>query len=278
VQPDVRVEEGLDPRRDGARLERLRAMTAELEDDGADVVVWPEAAYPHELDRDARADRRGEGSVLGGPVRGPLIFGAMTARGPCQRWNSLLAMDAKGRIVDRADKIALFPFAEFIPLWRVLPFLRAAYPCEGLVAGRDEPILEIAGARIGVLNCYEDVTDRYALALARRDPEVLVGSASDAWYGDTAQPLLHRRVASFRAIELRRDLVRALNTGESSFTSATGEDLAAIPVFERGSFVADARRLRGATVYATLGDWVSALAAATLLALAVRRARRGAPW
>ncbi len=275
VQPDVRVEEGLDSRFDGARLARLRAATVDLERRGADVVVWPEAAYPHVLDRDARADRRGDARVLGDGVRGPVVFGAMTARSPCERWNSLVALDAKGRIVDRADKIALFPFAEYVPLWRVLPFLRDAYPCEGLVAGTAEPLLEVAGARLGVLNCYEDVTDRYARALAPLAPELLVGSASDAWYGDTAQPLLHRRVASFRAVELRRDLVRASNTGESSFTAATGEDVLVAPVYARAAFVADARRLAGRTVYAVVGDVVSAFAAATLALLAVARAARG---
>jgi apolipoprotein N-acyltransferase len=80
-------------------------------------------------------------------------------------------------------------------------------------------------------------------------------------------------VSRFRAIELRRDLVRVLNTGESSHTSATGRDLVVKPVFERASFVADARRLEGLTVYAFLGDWVSPLAAGILLAFALERRR-----
>ncbi|MBC7173115.1 MAG: hypothetical protein H5U40_11830 [Polyangiaceae bacterium] len=140
------------------------------------------------------------------------------------------------------------------------------------------PLLEVAGARVGLLNCYEDVTDRYARALAAEDPELLVGSASDAWYGESAQPAIHRRIASFRAIEVRRDFVRALNTGESSFVSATGEERIVRGLSQRASFIADARRLTGATVYATLGDWVSLLALATLFVLALARARRERPW
>jgi apolipoprotein N-acyltransferase len=142
-----------------------------------------------------------------------------------------------------------------------------------LIPGRVVPLLDVAGAQVGLMNCYEDVTDHYALALAPHDPELLLVSASDAWYGDSAQPALHHLVSRFRAIELRRDLVRVLNTGESSHTSATGRDLVVRPVFERASFVAEARRLRGLTLYAVLGDWVSPLAAGVLLALAMERRR-----
>jgi apolipoprotein N-acyltransferase len=45
------------------------------------------------------------------------------------------------------------------------------------------------------------------------------------------------------------------------------------PVFTRASFVAEVPRLRGRSVYAALGDWVSPLAAGVLLALAFERRR-----
>jgi apolipoprotein N-acyltransferase len=273
VQPDVRVEEGLDPGADEARAARLRAMTVSLEAEGVDFVAWPEAAYPFVLDRAERADRIGPTRLRRDGVRGPVVFGAMTARGRCERWNSVIVMDEKGRFIDRADKQALFPFAELVPLWHVVPKLQQIFPCPGLVPGRALPLLEVVGARVGLMNCYEDVTDRFALSLAPFDPEILLVSASDAWYGDSAQPLLHHLVSRFRAIELRRDLVRVLNTGESSHTSATGRDLVVKPVFERASFIADARRLEGLTVYAFLGDWVSPLAAGILLAFALERRR-----
>jgi len=102
-----------------------------------------------------------------------------------------------------------------------------------------------------------------------------VNLTNDAWFGDTSAPLLHHMNARMRAIETRRDLVRAVNTGVSGHTAATGEDLARTDAFTRASFVADARLLRGTTIYGRFGDWVTAALAGAVLAFLVQRRRAG---
>jgi apolipoprotein N-acyltransferase len=51
---------------------------------------------------------------------------------------------------------------------------------------------------------------------------LLVNITNDAWFKDTKAPFLHLQSSVFRTIENRRGLVRAANTGVSSFVAPSG--------------------------------------------------------
>jgi apolipoprotein N-acyltransferase len=76
--------------------------------------------------------------------------------------------------------------------------------------------------RITPLICYEDLLADYVGAAARRGPNLLVTLANHAWFGSSAAPQQALALATLRAIETRRDLVRATNTGVSSIGDALG--------------------------------------------------------
>ena len=52
---------------------------------------------------------------------------------------------------------------------------------------------------------------------------ILINLTNDAWFLDSKEPYLHLQAAVFRAVENRRDLIRAANTGVSCFISSRGE-------------------------------------------------------
>ncbi len=273
VQPNV----GVDMKHDAARvdeiLRRLHRLTDEVEASRPDLVLWPETSYPAPFPRAVRTDLPGRASVAGRSVDVPLVFGAVTAVGSgCQRWNSALALE-NGRIVGVVDKVRLVPFTEFVPFWNALPAVRAVVRCPGFVRGRGAPVLEIAGRRLGVFNCFEDILASRSFRVAREDPDVLVNLTNDAWFGDTLEPQLHHLAARLRAIETRRDLVRAVNTGVSGHVSATGEDLGHTDTYVEATFVADARVLEGRTPFARLGDVTTPVLAGYLLLPLVLRVR-----
>lgn len=269
VQPNIGIFAKHDPDRWPDHLQLLRRMTADLEDRGAGVVVWPETAYPFPWPRRRRADMAGELAVRSEGVRGPVLFGAITRTDYMHRWNSAIALEADGSVVGIADKVELLAFGEYVPFWHWLPPLQKAFRTPGLTPGDEPRILELAGAKIAVLNCYEDVLPRFARMVARRDPDLLVNVTNDAWFGDTAEPHLHHHVARMRAIETRRDLVRAVNTGVSAHVLATGEDAVRTPTWERRSFIAEARLLDGTTLWVVLGDFVTPVCQAWLIALVI---------
>ncbi|HVH48117.1 MAG TPA: apolipoprotein N-acyltransferase, partial [Labilithrix sp.] len=57
-------------------------------------------------------------------------------------------------------------------------------------------------------------------------PNLLVNVTNDAWFAGSAEGELHLRLSVLRAIETRRDLVRAVNRGPTAWVDATGRVLA----------------------------------------------------
>ncbi len=292
TQPNVSIEDKHDPRLFVAQLRLLQDQTRTLEAEGAQLVVWPETAYRFPILRDAERDREGPLAILGEGVVGPLVVGVLSTRGPAhnylalardgrvvsrftmaeqERFNSAIALSPNGEIVGVADKVNPLAFGEYTPFWELIPWLQTLP--RGITPGAGPQMLEIAGARVGILNCYEDLLYEHVRGQARYEPELWVNVTNNAWFGDTTAPLLHHMNARLRAIETRRDLVRSVNTGVSGHTAATGEDLARTGQFVRASFIADARLLHGQTIYVRLGDWVTALLAGALFAFILSRRR-----
>lgn len=222
-----------------------------------DLVVWPETAVPLFLqDGEPLAVRvletaRESGAyfVLGSPAYG--IEG-----NSLHYHNRAYLIGPTGEVLDAYDKVHLVPFGEYVPLQRFLPFVQRLVVSAGdfRPGSRLEPLPLSKGAA-GVLICYESIFPELARAMTRSGAELLINLTNDAWYGMTSAPHQHFSMAVFRAVENRRPLVRAANTGFSAFISARGEILEATELFsealihralERGS-----SRL---TLYARYGD------------------------
>lgn len=285
IQPNLSIERKRDRRLRYAHLIQLRSAGKELARDGADVVIWPESAYPFGIARSQSSDFSDFRALQDPNHRVPLLAGAVTWGPPDQssgnerwntqrRYNSVVAVNREGQFVGIADKVELLAFGEFTPFWDQLPILRRYFP-RGLTPGKKARVLELDDVRYGVLNCYEDVLSAYGLTVARHNPDLLVNVTNDAWFGDTTEPWLHQMVARLRAIETRRDLVRAVNTGVSSHISATGETLFRTETGEETQFLVPVRKLQGKTLWTRFGDWLTpTLAVALLMAAIAFRPRR----
>src|SRR5262249_14382502 len=121
------------------------------------------------------------------------------------------------------DKRHLLWFGETIPLADVFPVLRRVFARGTGIEPGTTSIAFVAGPiRLAVLNCYEDtlpVAGREAMSVR---PNLLVNLTNDAWFAGSAEGELHLRLAVVRAIEARRELVRAVNRGPTTWIDATG--------------------------------------------------------
>jgi apolipoprotein N-acyltransferase len=233
VQPDLGIVSAEDRKLHGQEyVERLRASTDELGQRGAQLVVWSESAFPFLFDRGLEREfAPSHPWALRSTYKGSLLIGALThtfGEG-ADVYNSALLVAPDGRIAGRYDKVRLMPFGEYIPLADRFPDwaarMRKRMPdASDIVPGTSSAVLEDGALRVAPMICYEDILPETGQDVGQRSPRpnLLVTLANHAWFGASLAPREALALATLRSIELRRDLVRATNTGVSSLGDALG--------------------------------------------------------
>ncbi len=283
VQPNIAQEEKWAKERIVENLHRLRFATRRLRDAAVDLVIWPEASFPFPL---ATGESSLNPKVLGfdeGELSAfpHVMFGVITERPDGEYHNSAMLFDAKGVRRGIYHKAHLVPFGEYVPYEKVFFFARKlAEPIGKFKAGESyEPIVS-GQARIGPLICYEDVFPEIARKLTAKGANLLANVTNDAWYGVSSAPYQHAALSVFRAVENRRYVVRATNTGVSAIIAPTGRMEMESGIFEDALMVSPVVLSDELTIYTRLGDWFAwaclAYTAIGLVMAAVMKYRRKA--
>lgn len=250
-----------------------------------ELLIWPEKAYGLLL-RNAKHDygpdhprriRKG--------FESPLLFGLTSVDRTTRELGNaaaLLGRDGQLRVV--YEKVKLIPFSEQLPSWLEgkVPGGKRYRPGESLGPVQvpvSEEVLTGGEVPIGVFICFESTFPRHVRAIANGGARLLVNLSDDTWFGDSAEPEQHLAHVVFRAIENRRDIVRATGGGVSAVIAATGEaihrtELNPTPLPENVGGVGEVRLLSTGSLYGQIGDSVPiACAIAWLLWMAGMVAR-----
>ncbi|RYD35065.1 MAG: hypothetical protein EOP85_19325, partial [Verrucomicrobiaceae bacterium] len=191
-------------------------------------------------------------------------------------------------------------FGETIPFVDSMPWLRKIYEQQAGVeyngAFTMGDSLEPLRARVGDREisaiptvCFEDSVPRLTRKFVRPEAQVIVNVTNDGWFKESAAADQHFQYARFRAIELRRPMLRCANTGVSAAIDTTGSTAhpdtgkPQIVMDEKGSHFTQGSLLTelrvplqpGFSLYAIIGDYgLIAIALAGLgTALAGRRSQ-----
>lgn len=278
AQSNMGIYQKWDDPREGLR--RHRDLSKTLQDQGVDLLVWPESAYVHSIDRE---ETNIGPRVLGRRLHTPLLFGSVTvdAQGGEERriYNTAVMIDGEGNVKGRYDKTYLLAFGEYIPFGETFPVLYDWSPNSShFTAGHRLDPVHFGKWALSVLICYEDILPRFTRDLVRHgNPHLLVNMTNDAWFGDTNEPDIHLALAALRAVEHRRYLIRATNTGVSAFVDPIGR------VYDRGPTFAMAKlrnrvgMIRTVTIYQRVGDVLGWLAVAGVAWLVWTTRKKDAP-
>ncbi len=250
-------------RRDSGKIHR--DLTRKLERAGKlDLVVWSETAVNYLIPEEILSPvlQRNVLVGFGEKIESPVLTGVVIRRGGPTRkqgakiYNSAALIHPDGKIEGTYDKTYLLAFGEYLPFGETFPKLYEMSPNSGqLTPGKRLDSIPFGSHMITVLICYEDILPRFTNAIVNQgNPDLLVNMTNDAWFGQTTEPAIHLALAKYRAVEHRRFLVRATNSGVSAFIDPIGRSFEETPVFEEAARAGDVRWMRQRTVYEVLGD------------------------
>jgi apolipoprotein N-acyltransferase len=112
--------------------------------------------------------------------------------------------------------------------------------------------------------------------MVKNGARLLVNITNDAWFGRTSAAYQHFSMAVLRAVENRRTVARAANTGISGFIDPCGRRLKTTGLYEEAVVTGEVALMQCRTLYSRWGDWPLGLAAfgAILLAFGAGAVRR----
>ncbi|PKM62766.1 MAG: apolipoprotein N-acyltransferase [Firmicutes bacterium HGW-Firmicutes-21] len=239
-------------------------MADEAAMNGAELIVLPESAIPVRFyqggelyDSLAEITDKYNITILAGVI-------VSDSKGS---YNSVIAVYPDGSLSARYDKQHLVPFGEYIPY---RPFLEAVFPfINGLnlsgmntVPGEDSAIIEIKGIKNGSLVCFDSIFDSLSRRSVRDGAELLTVVTNDSWFKDSAGIKQHLGHSVLRAIESRRYIIRAANTGISAFITPKGDAIEATQALTEAVIYYDAAPIESKTLYFYIGNAVLYIAVA----------------
>ncbi len=250
----------------------------------AQILVWPESAFPFFLTREADAlaqiaELLPKGTVLiTGSVRAP---DAPPGTRISRAYNSIYLIDHDGGVLSIYDKLHLVPFGEYLPFqaWmEKLGFVQLTKVHGGFIPGIRRQAMEVPQAPAALpLICYEAIFPG-EIAVSGDRPGWIINLTNDGWFGNSTGPYQHLQQARLRAIEEGLPVVRAANTGISAVIDPSGRMVARLGLGIEGVLDANLPAALPPTPYARLRDIpIAFLMAAALLFIFRRRVvKRGA--
>lgn len=280
VQGNIPQTLKFEPQQKPMILQRYRSLTETVIAGKPDLILWPETATPEPLRYDIESFSLA--TNLAAAANAPLLTGTIDATpfsSPPEYFNAAILLEPDGALQRIYRKLHLVPFGEYVPLRKILPFMKRLTPIqESFQRGSEFTVFELAGLRFAVVICFEDTVPGLYRRFARRDVHFMVNLTNDAWFKESPAAEMHLANAIFRAVENRRPLVRATNNGITCIVDEFGFVRARLDPFVEGSLNSELPlpATRQTTFYTRHGDvFAGACAALTgLVAIGLAGFRR----
>ena len=249
IQPNSNHDQAFDFARTEATLATLFQASRELRREGAEFIVWPEFTVPiYPL----RAPFYKERFDAFAREHAPLLAGFTDARGSIGFFNSVMLFT--GAETRTYDKVHLTPFGEYVLFRRWLFFVKKITDEIGdFTPGARIHNLELNGHWLSTPVCYEVIYPGLVRSMIARGGEVIVTISNDSWFGRSSAPYQHLAMASCRAVENRRYLLRSTSDGISALVDPGGRILYQSPLHEPDQFIASFRYLSQKTIFSRWG-------------------------
>ena len=187
-------------------------------------------------------------------------------------FNTAMVLDS-GQMFGYYFKSKLVPGVEIIPYENVFKFLGPLVQKFGGSSSsygtqeEMEAIPDGQGRKVGAMICYESVYGDWSRVATKKGADLLAVITNDGWWGDTPGYRQHFNFARLRAIENRRDVVQAANTGTSGIINQRGDVLCKTGWWVETSFRETVNGNKAITPFVRKGDLAGKYAAILFLIL-----------
>jgi apolipoprotein N-acyltransferase len=171
-------------------------------------------------------------------------------------YNSILLFSPQSVQVQKYGKIKLVPFGEKVPFVESLPFLGDLIKWQVGISswneGREQVVFDFVEGvqlKVGGVICIESIYPDFVAGFVQKGANIIAVVTNDSWYGYSSGPFQHKEIASLRAIENRRFVVRAANGGISAIIDPLGRTVQQTKLFERDVLIGSAGINNSLTIY-----------------------------
>lgn len=172
------------------------------------------------------------------------------------------------------QNVEVYHKAKLVPGVEIFPYIRYLKPILG------DAMLDFGGAnsslgidkerkvfsntfnkaKMAPIICYESIYGEYVTGYVKNGANLLAIMTNDSWWDNTEG---HKQLLSYarlRAIETRREIVRAANSGISAHINARGDILQDTFYDDRTALLVKANLLEEKSIYTKIGDLISRIA------------------
>ena len=172
------------------------------------------------------------------------------------------------------QEVEVYHKAKLVPGVEIFPYIRYLKPILG------DAMLDFGGAnsslgidkerkvfsnrfnkaKMAPIICYESIYGEYVTDYVKNGANLLAIMTNDSWWDNTEG---HKQLLSYarlRAIETRREIVRAANSGISAHINARGDVLQDTFYDDRTALLVKANLLEEKSIYTKIGDLISRIA------------------
>ncbi len=182
-----------------------------------------------------------------------------------ETYNAAIQLESSSDSVQLYKKSILVPGAESFPYHKYMWFFKPLVDHLGGTASgngkqKERSTFHSDNGVVAPVICYEAIYGEYTTGYIKKGAQAIFIGTNDGWWDDTAGRKQHLAFARLRAIETRRPIARAANTGISAFINQRGDVTQAGPIEEEAT-------LKGAilfndqiTFYTIWGDLIARIA------------------
>ena len=256
----------------------LAADVAAGDEPRPDLVLWPENSS--DIDPYVNTDAAREIDRAARAIGAPILVGAIVDGPGRFISNTAIVWDPKDGPGDTYVKRHPVPLGEYVPARGFFRFFSADVDrITDQHAGSEVGVLDVGGARVGDLICFEVVYDGLVNDVVDGGAGMIVVQTNNATFGYTDESAQQLAMSRLRAVEFGRSVAVAATSGISAIVAPDGSVATSSSLFTPDVFVADIAQRSSTTVAQRLGagpEWVlTALGAGALMVVGLHRRRIG---